>query len=40
MVMNQVASRPGSSADEPALSLRQEGFLFDTICAIDYVQTP
>ncbi len=40
MVMNQVTSRPGPSEDEPARSLCQEGFLFDTISAIDYVQTP
>jgi hypothetical protein len=40
LVMNQVTSRPGPSEDEPARSLCQEGFLFDTISVIDYVQTP
>ena len=40
MVVNRVTSRPGPSKDERARPLFQERFLFDTICAIDYFQTP
>jgi len=38
--MSWMTSRPGPSKNELARPLFQEGFRFDTICAIDYVQTP